>query len=346
MTHLSCTIEDDLAILCLDNPPQNRLGPKMVEELRQALHTIETSEARAVLLRANGPDFSFGGDIEPWPDWTEREMRAEFEVFMQTFNQFERLPMPTVAAVQGLCLGGGFELALRSDVIFAGESACFGHPEQSIAIVTLLGGIYRVAERAGRSRAMEWALTSERVPAAEMERFGVINKVVPDADLDDAATAFARKLATGSDQGTRGAQGAAAHLGGRRRSRGRRSHVRHRTAALRDRGHADRDSRRDQGHAVRPAPARDAVPGPVDAAMAKLSYDVHVAPGIPTAIPDLPPDLDRRWWSPITSTLISGESDAVLVDPLMTVEQARQPGGLGGGQRQEPHDDLRHPRPW
>jgi glyoxylase-like metal-dependent hydrolase (beta-lactamase superfamily II) len=57
--------------------------------------------------------------------------------------------------------------------------------------------------------------------------------------------------------------------------------------------------------------------------MATLSYDVHVTPSIPTAIPDLPPDLDRRWWSPITSTLISGESDAVLVDALMTVEQAR-----------------------
>ncbi|QYB00529.1 MBL fold metallo-hydrolase (plasmid) [Rhodococcus sp. USK10] len=58
--------------------------------------------------------------------------------------------------------------------------------------------------------------------------------------------------------------------------------------------------------------------------MPTLSYDVHVAPSIPTAIPDLPPDLDRRWWSPITSTLISGDSDAVLVDPLMTVEQARR----------------------
>lgn len=60
--------------------------------------------------------------------------------------------------------------------------------------------------------------------------------------------------------------------------------------------------------------------------MPTLCYDVHVAPSIPTAIPDLPPGLDRRWWSPITSTLVSGESDAVLVDPLMTVEQARHLG--------------------
>ena len=57
--------------------------------------------------------------------------------------------------------------------------------------------------------------------------------------------------------------------------------------------------------------------------MPTLSYDVYVAPSIPTTIPDLPPDLERRWWSPISSTLISGESDAVLVDALMTVEQAR-----------------------
>jgi hypothetical protein len=54
-----------------------------------------------------------------------------------------------------------------------------------------------------------------------------------------------------------------------------------------------------------------------------LSYDVYVAPSIPTTIPDRPPDLERRWWSPISATLISGESDAILVDALMTVEQAR-----------------------
>ncbi|MGU3432543.1 enoyl-CoA hydratase/isomerase family protein [Actinomycetes bacterium M1A6_2h] len=197
MTHLSCTIENDLAIVSLHNPPQNRIGVEMNEQLRQALHTIEISEARAVLLRADGPDFCLGGDIEPWPDWTEREMRTRFESFMWTFNQFERLPVPTVSAVQGRCSGGGFELALRSDVIFAGTSATFGHSEQSIGIVTLLGGVYRVAERAGRSRAMEWALTSEKVPAAEMERFGVINRIVPDDELEGTATAFARMLAQG-----------------------------------------------------------------------------------------------------------------------------------------------------
>jgi enoyl-CoA hydratase/carnithine racemase len=133
----------------------------------------------------------------PWPDADVRELRSLFERFMSVFNHFERLPLPVIAAVQGLCFGGGLELALRADVIFAAESARFGHPEQTIAIVTLLGGIYRVAERAGRARAAEWALTSEQVPAAAMAAAGVVNRVVPDDALIQKATAFARRLAQG-----------------------------------------------------------------------------------------------------------------------------------------------------
>jgi enoyl-CoA hydratase/carnithine racemase len=197
MPHLTWTIDDGLATLILDNPPQNRLSMQMMDELEAALQAIAFSNARAVLLRAEGPDFSYGGDIEPWPDWDERELRANGERFLWTFNQFERLAIPTVAAVQGLCFGGGLELAIRSDVIFAGQSSRFGHPEQSIAIVTLLGGIYRVAARAGRGLAMEWALTSQQVPATEMQRFGVVNRVVPDDALVEQARDFALTVAKG-----------------------------------------------------------------------------------------------------------------------------------------------------
>lgn len=197
MPHLTWAIEDGLATLILDNPPQNRLSLHLMDELESALQAIAASNARAVLLRAEGADFSYGGDIEPWPDWDERELRANCERFLRTFNQFERLPIPTVAAVQGLCFGGGLELAIRSDVVFAGQTARFGHPEQSIAIVTLLGGIYRVAARAGRALAMEWALTSQQVPATEMQRFGVVNRVVPDDALVEQATEFALTVAKG-----------------------------------------------------------------------------------------------------------------------------------------------------
>jgi len=197
MPHLSHSIDGVLATITLHNPPQNRLSPEMLDNLDAALGAIGRSEARALLLVADGPDFSFGGDIVPWPEMTQRERRTLFEHYMSSFNQFERLAIPTVAAVQGLCFGGGLELAVRADVIFAGETARFGHPEQSIAIVTLLGGIYRVAQRAGRSKAIEWALTSEQVPAATMLQHGVINRMAPDDQLIAKATEFARKVAQG-----------------------------------------------------------------------------------------------------------------------------------------------------
>lgn len=197
MSHLVYTIDDRLATIVLQNAPQNRLDPELLQQLGNALDAISASDARAVLLRADGPDFSFGGDIMDWPDMNQRELRGLFERYMNVFNQFERLPLPVIAAVQGLCFGGGFELALRADVIFAAEGARFGHPEQTLGLVTLLGGIYRAAERAGQARASEWALTSEQITASAMAQAGVVNRVLPDATLEEEAKRFAEKLASG-----------------------------------------------------------------------------------------------------------------------------------------------------
>jgi enoyl-CoA hydratase/carnithine racemase len=197
MTHLTYSVEAQVATIVIDRPPQNRIDDQMIEELAAAIDGIERSDARAVLLRSEGENFSFGGDIMSWPGASTSQLRARFEHYMSVFNRFERMPMPVIAAVQGLCFGGGLELALRADLIFAGASATFGHPEQSLGIVTVLGGIYRVAERAGRSRASEWAMTSERVPAATMERFGVVNRVIDDASLLGEAREFVQKVARG-----------------------------------------------------------------------------------------------------------------------------------------------------
>jgi enoyl-CoA hydratase/carnithine racemase len=197
MPHLFLDVSDQIATIRLDNPPQNRLAEQMIGELEEALTTVGHSDARAVLLRAEGPDFSFGGDILPWDGMSNAALRSLFKRYMNAFNRFQRLPIHVVAAVQGLCFGGGLELALRADVVFAAESARFGHPEQTLGIATMLSGIYRVAEKAGRLRAAEWAFTSEQVPAATMERFGVVNRVVPDVKLLEEASSFALKMAKG-----------------------------------------------------------------------------------------------------------------------------------------------------
>lgn len=186
-----------LATIVFGNSPQNRISPELCDDLERVIVEIGSSDARAVMLRSEGPDFCCGADVRPWPTWDRRELRTILERVMNTFNRFERLPIPTIAAVQGLCYGGGLELAIRADVIIAAHSARFGHSEQTIGIVTILGGIYRVAERAGRARAMEWALTSEQVSAAEMERFGVVNRVVEEDTLIQEATAFGHQIAQG-----------------------------------------------------------------------------------------------------------------------------------------------------
>ena len=112
-------------------------------------------------------------------------------------NRFERLAIPTIVAVQGRCSGGGFELAIRGDVIIAAESARFFHQEARLGIATILGGVYRLAERAGRQRAMKWVLTSEDISPQELEQVGVVTRVVEDAKLLEEAMATARTIAGG-----------------------------------------------------------------------------------------------------------------------------------------------------
>ena len=197
MSLVSLANEGALAVITIDNPPQNRINERMAAEMLLCIDAIEAGGQRAVLVRAKGADFSFGGDIMNWPEMSVRQLRATFDTYMTVFNRFERLPLPVIAAVQGLCSGGGLELAIRADMIIAGETARFGHPEQQLGIVTVLGGVYRIAERAGRSFASEWALTSEQIPAATMMQRGVVNRVVPDAELEQRAKEFALAVAAG-----------------------------------------------------------------------------------------------------------------------------------------------------
>lgn len=197
MSHVTHHVENKIAVLTLAHPPQNRIGDQMVAELADALAAVEQSDARVVVLQSEGTDFGMGGDIRTWPETPSHQLRAAFTRYLDVFNRLEQMPMPVIAAVQGMCLGGGFELALRADIIIAGESAHFGHPEQGIAITTIMGGIYRVAERAGRAKAIEWAFTSERVPAHAMADAGVVNRVVADDLVHKDAMALAETFSKG-----------------------------------------------------------------------------------------------------------------------------------------------------
>jgi enoyl-CoA hydratase/carnithine racemase len=118
-------------------------------------------------------------------------------VFAEALDHLERLPIPTIAAVQGGCMGGGFELALSCDLILAARSARFAFPEARVGIVTLQGGMMQIAERVGRAKAAEIVFLSEPATAEQMRQWNVVNWVVDDAEFESQAAALATRLAEG-----------------------------------------------------------------------------------------------------------------------------------------------------
>jgi enoyl-CoA hydratase/carnithine racemase len=199
LARFTFTVEQGVATLLLSNPPQNRLNSATSVDFRAAVQAIEADDTiRALVIRAEGENFSFGGDISNWLDVDPSAIGANIAEGLQRLREFETLRVPVISAVQGICLGGAFEIVLRTDIIVAAEDARFGHSEQTLGLVTLMGGVQRVAERAGRARALRWAMTSERVPAREMLEAGVITEVVANDQLVAKAYDWARRLGKGA----------------------------------------------------------------------------------------------------------------------------------------------------
>src|SRR2546427_2354364 len=186
-----------LAILALANPPLNLLSGELLDELGAAVRELKRLPIRALMLRAEGKVFSAGADVSAFKGKTESAARESFTTHLQIITDLEELPFPTLAAVQGMCVGGGLEVVLACDLIWAAASARFGQLEATIGTTTLLGGVQRLAERAGSSRAREIIYTAEQYDAATFERWNIVNRVVPDDTFESQTRAFAERLANG-----------------------------------------------------------------------------------------------------------------------------------------------------
>ena len=189
--------DGDVGLIVLDDPPLNLFGRELVEDLMAAIEEAHASDIRALIVRAEGEVFTGGADVKAFKGLTKE---AGDEFFMQLIavtQRLEDLPVPTLAAAHSLCLTAGFELSLACDMIWAGESARFGLVEQVVGITPGMGGTQRLVERAGPARAREFVMSGGLYDAATLERWNVINRVVPDEELDAKALKFARKLAAG-----------------------------------------------------------------------------------------------------------------------------------------------------
>ena len=152
--------------------------------------------ARAVLIESSLRHFSAGADLDAMLAAAGDTGRTGWPTF-EVLDAFERSRLPIVTAVHGICVGGGLELALASDLVIAAASAKIGSVEATVGLHPLMGGIQRVAQRAGVARAKEMAMLGRRYDARTMERWNVINRVVEDEQLAEAARALARELAGG-----------------------------------------------------------------------------------------------------------------------------------------------------
>ncbi|MDQ4115869.1 MAG: enoyl-CoA hydratase/isomerase family protein [Actinomycetota bacterium] len=192
--------EDALGVLTVDNPPLNLMSEAVIAGFEDAINAIEQAPIRALLIRTEGPHFMAGADVRVFHERSAADARALFSRALPVFARLEDLPVPTVAAVQGLCLAAGLELALCADIVLAGESARFAQVERHIGTTTLLGGIHRLAERAGSARAKQIVFDGDQYPAHEFADWNIVNHVVPDDQLSARATDLARRYAGGPTQ--------------------------------------------------------------------------------------------------------------------------------------------------
>ena len=183
--------------IVLANPPFNRIDSAYAVNLRDAVHQASEADIRALLVVAEGPHFSFGGEVREWPGKDVNWFRTFVHEVNLCYRSIEALRVPTVAAVRGVAFGGGFELALNCDFIIAGDSAVFRCVEVTTGMLPIAGALQRLAEKAGRGRASRYGMLGEPIPAQEAEQLGIVTHVVPDDELDERAAAFAGQLAEG-----------------------------------------------------------------------------------------------------------------------------------------------------
>ena len=188
-------MDGHVAVLTMQHAPHNFLNNALYDGLIEGVRWAAEQHARAVLLRSSLRNFCAGADVSLFDSAESGE--APGLDLVELLREFDTLPIPIVAAVHGVCLGGGLELALACDLIVASESAKIGSVEAAIGLNPLMGGIQRVTERAGAARAKEMALLARRYDARTLERWNVINRVVPDEQLAAVTRTLAHELANG-----------------------------------------------------------------------------------------------------------------------------------------------------
>lgn len=189
--------KDNVATITLNRPQSlNALNTTLLTELRKVLEDIETDpEVHVVVITGAGDKaFCAGADISEILDKAPEEARVWSWWVQGVLTRIETVKKPAIAKINGFCLGGGLELAMACDFRIASETAIFGLPEISLAIIPGGGGTQRLPRLIGKTKAMELLMTSEQIDAAEAYRLTLVNTVVPVDELDREVDELIKKL--------------------------------------------------------------------------------------------------------------------------------------------------------
>ena len=200
MGEIRAAVEDGVLVLRLCNGGANALTPDMAARLTEILADVPSQAGAVLVAGTRGGAFCAGSDIrelarlQDTPDGPASMLRAE----SAALRTLASLPLPTIAAVDGVAFGGGMELAAACDIVIAGEKARFCLPEIRLGVFPGLGGTVWIPRRIGYSRALEMMLTGQEIDAGTAHRWNFVNRLAASgSSAEDEALGLARALATG-----------------------------------------------------------------------------------------------------------------------------------------------------
>ncbi|MBA7596512.1 Short-chain-enoyl-CoA hydratase [subsurface metagenome] len=190
------TVEDKVATIVIDRPPVNALDSKTMEELDEVLDELEKDPNVAAIVITGGGKYAFiaGADVKEMPKLTPElaeEMSAKGQAIL---TKMEKMGKPVIAAINGLALGGGLELAMATDIRIISDRARVGQPEINLGLFPGWGGTQRLPRIVGLAKAKEMIFTGDMISAQEAMRIGLVNKVVPDGEELKVARDIAKKI--------------------------------------------------------------------------------------------------------------------------------------------------------
>jgi enoyl-CoA hydratase len=194
---INVAVDAKVATVTINNPPVNALGEAVMKELEATLDELAgRKDVKAIVLTGTGPVFVAGADIKQIAQiQNAADGRKAAGEGQRIFRKIEKMEKPVIAAINGVCLGGGMELAMACHIRMCSDRARLGQPEINLGIIPGFGGTQRMSRLASKGKAIEWILTGDNIAPQDAKALGLVNHVLPESEVLRQAQGLAKKIA-------------------------------------------------------------------------------------------------------------------------------------------------------